>query len=352
MAATHTPPESLPDAGTGRRRRPWLQVLAGLALGGLVFWLALRTVDPEELRGALASVDPVWVLAGLAIIVVTTLVKAWRWQLLYYPSWPPPPLSSLFWATVLGQFVNLVLRVGELARIYAVEQSTPHIKARSAGTLVVEKTLDAFMIGLLAVVVTPFVVLPSYVAGYLPTLLAVTGVAAGALYLVAYRSEWVLAGFRRLARWLPGPIGERLTGLFSAGLLGLSALRSRRQTFVLLAVSGALALLGVLTPLVLFPALDLPYGLREAAVLHTALSIGMTPPSTPAKVGVFEWIAIWLLTRLFGLQSDALALSYALVFHLVVLLPQLVLGVVAALRFRWQDLVKRPVAASSEDIDV
>jgi uncharacterized membrane protein YbhN (UPF0104 family) len=317
-----------------------LQVSVGLLFGALFLWLALRQVALEDLLTAVRTAHVGWVLGGLGVILLTQIAKAWRWQLLYYPSWPPPSYRGLFQAMVLGQFVNLVVRLGELARIYAVDQDTPGIKARTLGTLVVEKTLDLVLLAFLGVTIVPLMVMPAFVRSALPTLVGLTAAAAVVLYIVASRAGFVLRLFERATRLLPHAIEERLNRLARAGLLGLSALRSHRQLALLLLISAGIAGLGVLTPLVLFPAFGLPFGLREAVVLHTLLSIGTTPPSTPGKVGVFEWIAIWLLLNMFGLENEAVALSYALVFHIVVILPQLGLGAVAALRFRWQDLFR------------
>jgi uncharacterized protein (TIRG00374 family) len=324
-----------------------LQVIVGLLFGALFLWLALRQVSLGELVDAASQARPGWVLGGLGVILLTLGAKAWRWQLLYYPTWPPPSYRGLFRAMILGQFVNLVVRLGELARIYAVEQDTPGIKARTLGTLVVEKTLDLVLLALLAVIVVPLVVMPTFVTNALPTLVGLTAIAAAALYVVAARAGTVLSWFERTTHLLPDRLEERVNRLARASLLGLSALRSHRQLAFLLLITSVIAGLGVLTPLILFPAFGLPFGLREAAVLHTLLSIGTTPPSTPGKVGVFEWIVIWLLMNLFGFGDEAVALSYALVFHLVVILPQLALGAVAALRFRWQVLF-RPFAPASQ----
>ena len=40
-------------------------IAAGIVLGSLALWLAFRGLDLEELRQALARVDPAWTLAAL-----------------------------------------------------------------------------------------------------------------------------------------------------------------------------------------------------------------------------------------------------------------------------------------------
>lgn len=331
-------PQPPTDAGHGF---PWLRVLLGLLVGVGIMWLAVRQVNLAEVGQAILHAHLTYIFLGLAVILLTMLAKAWRWQLLYYPTTPPPSLPGLFWAMTLGQFVNLVIRLGEVARIYALEQDTAGVKARSLGTLVLEKTLDSLMLALTIALALPFVVLPAFVTNYVPSLLIITSLAALGLTLIAYRAEWVLRLFEWGMRFVPASLRDRfmrrLMRLVGSGLLGLSALRSHRQTLVLVLLSAFIAFLGILTPLILFPALGLPFGLLEATLLHTILSIGLTPPSTPAKVGVFEWLTIWIL-GLVGLRDEALALSYGLIYHAVVILPQTVLGIIAAARLDWRQI--------------
>lgn len=328
-----------PNSSDAGKAFPWLRISLGLLVGVIIMWLAVRQVNLADVGEAIFHARFIYVLLGLGVIVTTMLAKAWRWQLLYHPTTPPPSLPGLFWAMSLGQFVNLVIRLGEVARIYALEQDTPRIKARSLGTLVLEKTLDSLLLALTIGVALPFVVLPDVVTTYVPTLILITTLAALGLYIIAYQTEWVLRLLQRFTRFLPAGWRNRVMRLIGSGLLGLSALRSRRQAAALVLVSAGISFLGILTPLVLFPALNLPFGLLEATLLHTILSIGMTPPSTPAKIGVFEWLTMWIL-GLVGLQDDAIALSYGLIFHAVVILPQIILGIIAATRLDWRQLFR------------
>lgn len=317
-----------------------LRVGLTLLLGGIILWLALRQVNLTELWQALSQARLGWIGVGLGVIVLTMLAKTWRWQLLYHPIEPKPSFATLFWAISLGQFINLGVRLGEVARIYAVEQEMPAFKARSLGTLVVEKSLDSLMLGLTILLVLPYVVLPSYITNYLPSLVGVITFVALGLYAVAYRTERVVNLLKRGMRFVPAQFRPKLSRITLAGLEGLSALRNPRQTLYLLFVSTLIALLSILAPFVLFPAFALPYGLLEATLVHTLLTIGLTPPSTPAKMGVFEWLTIGVLA-LFGWQNEAVALSYALVFHWVIILPQIGLGLSAGTRFDWQEILQK-----------
>jgi uncharacterized protein (TIRG00374 family) len=333
-------PNVTPLSAAGSLRKiPWLRLLITLLLGAAGLWLLTRNVNRQELLAALAQANPAYIALALAVIVATMLAKTARWYLLFVTRPQPPSFPTLFWILVLGQFVNalLPLRLGDLARIYALDQHMPGNKARILGTLVVEKTLDMLTLLIIMAVLLPFVVLPKALDDKGYTLAAVALAAPLGLYLLAYQTERLTRLMQRLAGRLPQPLAQRFLRLIVAGLEGLAALRNHRVTLVLLLLAGLIALLATLTPFVLFRAMGLPLGLVQAAVLNLVITIGSVPPSTPGGVFVFETMVVFMLGR-FGLHDEAQMLSYAVIYHAVVLLPQIILGSIAPARTRWQRL--------------
>lgn len=325
-----------PHSLTNMRQIPWLRLVLSLALSGLGLWFVTRDASLTEMWAAFRRADVGYVLLGLAVIAVTMVAKAWRWRLLYRPRREAPPFSHLFWALSLGQLVNTAVpffRLGEVARVYDLSQQTQSSKAQGLGTLVVEKVLDLMMLALTLFLLVPFLVIPQFVTDSGIALAAAALIAFAGLYLMAYRSDLVLRLSLPLVRRLPGGLDDRVEPMVTSGLRGLAALRSRRATLALLLASLLIAGLSVLTPLVLFPALDLSLGLASAAAIHVAVTVGTVPPSTPAKVGVFEFLVAFML-RFFGVENASIILAYTLLFHLVVVLPQILFGGIAAARGR------------------
>jgi len=323
-----------PHPLTKIRQIPWLRLLLSLALSGLGLWFVTRDASLTEMRAAVSRADTGYVLLGLAIIGATMTAKAWRWRLLYQPRHKAPRFPDLFWALSLGQLVNTAVpffRLGEVARVYDLGHQAQSSKAQALGTLVVEKVLDLMMLALTLFLLVPFLVIPQFVTDSGIALAVVAVMAFVGLYLTAYRSDLVLRVSRPLIRRLPGGLSERVEPMVTAGLRGLAALRNRRATLALLLASLLIAGLSVLTPLVLFPALDLSLGLASAAAIHVAVTVGTLPPSTPAKVGVFEFLVAFML-RFFGVENASVILTYTLLFHLVVVLPQILFGGIAAAR--------------------
>jgi len=292
---------------------------------------------------------PGYILLGIGIMIVTVLIKAWRWQLMFRTPDDSPRYAPLFWSLMLGQYVNLIVpffRLGEIARIYALNRQTEIPMARSLGTLVLEKVLDAIMLGLTIGILLPLVILPEFVGEPGWILWTVPVAALAVLYLLAFQTELITRIFQALTEKFPTKIGKRLLKWSLSGLEGLASLRNTRLSLLLVTSSAFIAFLAVLLPYVLFKAFDLQLGLVEAAVIHTVVTIATTPPSTPGKIGVFNG-AVALVLLSYGLADEAVIISYSIVFHLVVIVPQITLGIIAAshTNWRWHRTVEQQLPA-------
>jgi hypothetical protein len=147
----------------------WLSWLLTAVLLGIGLWYILQKVTLAAMWTALTQAQVGYVAAALGVILATLWLKAWRWQFLFapQPDEQPQPMRPLFWSMMLGQYVNLMVpffRLGEVARLISLDRQTGVGKARTLGTLVVEKTLDIIMLVLTVAVILPFVVLPDFVS--------------------------------------------------------------------------------------------------------------------------------------------------------------------------------------------
>jgi uncharacterized protein (TIRG00374 family) len=321
-----------------QRLLPWFNVFltVGLVIAGL--WYLSTRVSLQEIGSALAGASPGFVLLAVLIMVITIFLKGWRWQLMFASEQPTLHFSPAFWSTALGQYVNLVvpfLRLGEIARLYAVNQETGISAVRAAGTLVVEKTLDLIFFGLTIAFILPFVILPDYVNDQESIILLVPVLLLILLYALSFQTEFVIRIWRIIVRPLPDRVENWFLRIAVSGLEGLAALRNPRLSLLLLASSLVIALLSVLLPYSLFPAFDIPLTLLDAALIHIVVSVAIAPPSTPAKIGVFNGAAALMLYQ-FGLKNEAIIFGYAILFYLVVIIPQIIMGIIAASRSKWR----------------
>ncbi len=311
------------------RSSVWKASLAtGVALGIVLLILAFRGVRPTALLMAVEATDARLVALGLVTVAATIAAKTFRWGLLFYPRHRNLRLSHLFSAMVIGQTMNFLLpaRVGELARAYLIGESEGQSKLFALGTIIVEKLLDGAM--LLLVLASLFVVMP------LPDWLRMAGATAAlalgsllvAIVLLTGQRDSILAALRRASRIVPGL--ERLGLPDRLEVLGdsLASLRASNVNGRLVAWSFGVWVLAGLTNCLTLLALGIEVPLVVASLfVLVVIHIGLVVPSSPGRLGVFQYLCVLSLS-VFGVEG-ALALAYGFVLHFIVVLPVILAGV-------------------------
>ncbi len=316
----------------------WLNLLLTAVLVGVGIWYIAQRVTLAELVDALKNANPLLIILSCVSIIVTLIIKAWRWQLLLSQPDDKPAFAPLFWAFNLGSYVNLILpflRMGEIARLFAADWMVQIGKARALGTIVVEKILDLMMLALTLLVILPFVILPEFVENPLPMVTAVSLASGFVLYILAFHPKRVIHLSRRVSRLLPSKLEKRVNHWFVAGLEGLNALHHQKQIVIIISLSLLLAFSAVLSPFLLFSAFHLKLGLLEAALLNLVVTLAIAPPSTPGKIGILNGTTALVLLSL-GIHDEAVLVSYSTVYYLVIVLPIITFGSLAVSRTKWK----------------
>ena len=327
-----------PDLSGKKRVWSWLSLLLTAVLLIIGIWYIAQRVTMAELIEAITTANPIFILLSLITVITTLVIKTWRWQILMTTPEDTPPFFPLFWSFTLGAYVNLILpfmRLGEIARLFAVDWMTNVGKVRALGTIVVEKLLDLIMLGLMFMLILPFVILPSFMSNPLPMITAVSLTSGFILYILAFQTKWIIKVSHLIASWLPSKWEERVMRWLISGLESLDALRNKRQIFVLICLSVIIAMLSVLSGYFLFPAFHLDFGLLEATLLTIVVMLAITPPSTPGKIGIINGAAALTLIGL-GIRNEAIIISYSTVYYIILVLPVILFGGIAVSRTNWK----------------
>jgi uncharacterized protein (TIRG00374 family) len=144
------------------------------------------------------------------------------------------------------------------------------------------------------------------------------------LILVVWKRQMVLKWLARLAGIFPAKLRDRLLNFLDKGMEAFSLLRNVSMTLRVVLITGLVILSQVITNLLLFRAYGFNLSFFEALILQVILIIGMSLPSVPGKVGVFEYTVVLALS-MFGI-GKSVALSYALLGHVIAYLPKIILG--------------------------
>jgi uncharacterized protein (TIRG00374 family) len=296
--------------------------------------LVFAQIEWSVLLDALAAVNYAMLLPSFALVVVSLVLRTWRWQWLLRAV-GRVPFGPAFRATNIGVGANMVLpaRAGEFLRAYVIGRSTGISKAAAFATLVVERIFDGFTI-LLSLVAVVLVV------GVRSSELKRIGFVGGVFYigvLVAvsvfyFRQTWFNGIVERLTpeRWAP-----RASALLQAFANGLAVLRDRRQ---LLVISLQSLIIWSVIALSFYPVL-LAFDLGSQVPLFTPflmlplIALGLTIPGAPGDVGILQLMTVLALqlslTAVGAEQPYAFAeqaAAFSLVLHFSQAAPEIVLG--------------------------
>lgn len=307
--------------------------MAGSAISLLLLWLAFRQTSATQLWNDLAAADYRFVALALGCVLLSPFARAVRWRLLLHPRQAGLPLPSLAEILLIGQMLNILIpvRLGELARIHFLARNHQRSRAHILGSLIVEKWLDLVILLLASILALMSVPAPVWFRDTRLSLAAITAAfLLTALAATRYRG-WLVEQMGRVTKLLPNRWQERIRSATASTLMSLEVLRSPRLGALLVGWSVVLWVLGLLVNHAILLALGLDLPLTASLLLLVALAVGIMLPSAPANLGVFHFICI-LTLELFGVPRET-ALGYAILLHLVVFLPPMLLGLAG---FWWE----------------
>lgn len=312
---------------TARRGLRPLLVAVGLVVTVVCMYLAVRGVALDDAVDALRESDLRWLLPTIPVFALAIVLRAVRWWALFSPA-QRPPLRAIAYALLIGYFFNNILpaRAGEAARVIALHRRAATPKAETLGTVVVERLFDVLALLIILFVSYPWLPEISWLRAAAIFGAVVVAVLVALIFVVVRYDEravhWLLSPLRRIRR---AGVAERLEAAAVNATRGLVALRSPRIALrgMLLTIASWATLGASYAILTNAFALDLP--LVAGMLVTVAINLSLVLPSSPAALGVFEAATVIAL-RAFDVPH-AEALSYALVLHLLNLVPFLVIGV-------------------------
>ena len=139
-----------PARESSPRTRTWRHGVlggAGLVLGGLFLWLAVRHIDRGEVATALRQMDGTWLIAGITAYLAAIAMRCLRWGILLRAA------DNVKWrhaaeALLTGFAANYLLpgRVGELFRADYARRVFNMSRFTSLGTIIVERVCDGIVL--------------------------------------------------------------------------------------------------------------------------------------------------------------------------------------------------------------
>jgi glycosyltransferase 2 family protein len=282
--------------------RKWAKRIAVTLLSAGLLYLAVRGVKFCDVWRILRAIRWPYSAAGVLLVVASPLVRAWRWRELYESE--APGFWLLVRAIVAGQTLNFVIpfRTGDVARVFMAGGR----KLDTAGAMVFEKLMDAGFFAALCLFLPFFWVVPEWLEGPRVSMIVGSVVFIAAIIIIAA----IIPRFWAIPKIVRAPSGKKMPMLVATTLfLGIS---------------------GVLVNDSILRALQIHAPLIASVVLLIILQVGVAVPSTPGKVGIFQYLAVSGLS-LFGVENTQ-ALAFGLVLHLLIFLPPALMALFFFLR--------------------
>lgn len=307
---------------------------AGLVIGGVFLWLAIRNVEWGLVAMSLKHAN-LWLIPPfLASLVVFFWLKAVRWSYLLSPS-KHIATSDLVPPMMIGFAGNNIFpaRLGELIRVYVLGKDQKMSKSLVLATIILERMFDAISILVLLTLAMSFASVNSAdltaVRLVLFTLVIISFVVA---YGILLAPPWLSNAIAAALDLLPGGLGRAVTDRFHHLRQGLASLRQKQALVRILLNSIAQWLLMSLCVYLSLRAFNLGVSPPVAVLVLGLVVAGISLPSAPGFIGTIEYCFV-LGLGFFGVTaSDALATG--LFYHALMFVSVTLAGLLFLRRYK------------------
>ena len=277
-----------------------------------IYWFLLK-LDGEQKAAIWQSflgANWWWVLVCVLCSLLSHLVRALRWQLLFKPIGYQPGLNNTFGSVVVAYLGNLAFpRAGEVMRCATLRTSESIPVEKSLGTVVTERIIDLLAFGL--VVLIGMLVMFGQAKDWLyntlsekfdslPNMALIGGtlVVLVMLAFVLYKLLWK----RLLKISLFAKINDLVLGMVDGVKIVFHM--GTRNTLLFLLYSAVIYLLYILGGLIIFHAFGETswLGMRAAFVVYLFGSVGMT--FSQGGIGVYPALVMMGLTDIYGISME------------------------------------------------
>ena len=294
----------------------------GIILTAVSVGLLVKLIAWESVWGILQSADERLIALAVLCLVLSLVAKTARWRLLL-PDETPVPTPRLYRILHISFLLNNVLpaRLGDVARI-ALTSRQPGLRfGHVLSSLLTERVTDTVTLLACFLAISPFLPVPAAYESLLRaawTVLAAGVVLTLAGYFLRDMVRRAVVGRVRLP--LPGPLRAETASFRD----GFRLLFSRRHVLLIWGWSAGAWIGAFAINWFLMAALHIHTPMAVAVLLTCTTNLAMLLPSSPGYVGVFH-AAATLTMMPFHVEPSA-ALSFAILAHLVNVLPVSILG--------------------------
>jgi uncharacterized protein (TIRG00374 family) len=291
-------------AGEGvQRRSAWYWIVSALLAAALLWW-ALRGVEWRRVGGIIARADWRLVAAAAGTTCFSLFLRSLRWRILLNAT-GRFSVGTVFWANNAGYLGNnfLPARAGELIRSFLISSRSSLSRTYVLTTALSERLMDVIALvlwsSLLLLGVNPK---PRWMEDLSRTMAFVAAAGAAAITILPHTGRLVETVLRRIP--MPARVRELALGLAEQVLSGMRAFHSWRRFAGFVGLTVVIWMSDAVGAMAMGRALGLAIPFSTAFLLLTGMGLGSALPSTPGYVGIYQFVAVTVLTP-FGFSRDS-----------------------------------------------
>lgn len=288
-----------------------ISIAVAVLLAVILLAYSLRGVEWRQVARIAADADPSRLGLAAAIMTGTLFVRSLRWRILLNAE-GTIGVQTTFWATAVGYFGNnfLPARGGELVRTFMISARSTLTMTYVLATAIGERIADAVV--LVCISATVLLTLPlqaGWLAGAARSFAILAFVSALVIAVLPLLESRVMSVLGRAP--IPKAVRPALMTTAQHGFRGLRAFHDLRRIVKFGALTALIWSMDAIATVIGGSALGFAIPLPVAFLLIAALGLGSALPSMPGYVGIYQFVAVTVLTP-FGF-SRAHAIAYILV---------------------------------------
>lgn len=318
-----------------------IQLVAGIAIGVLLFWVMFRHTDWAAVGTALTHAKISWLLLATSLVFVTFVTRIWRWGYIVRTA-GPVSFRVMFSATQIGFLANFTLpgRVGEVIRAAVLSRLTGFAFSRCFAFVALDRLTDLFgLIFVMLVTVLYFhpsapIVVPGVPEPIQPGMIRIAAMSTGAAmcciiaaFVILYLNKGLAL---KVVDWTVGRItatlAQKLRGMLEQFADGMHVFKSLADMSRSVAWSLVTWGAGTVCYYCILRAFSIEAPWYTSFVIMTFLAVLISIPSTPGFFGPFEY-GIMAAVVVVAPETDRDVLATAVIIaHVLQLLPVLLVG--------------------------
>lgn len=301
-----------------------------LIIGVVIFWYVFRDTNWNSLAKELGKFSWFWIGISIVLNILSQLVRAIRWKILFKPLDYSPRTSNLFFSILILAFTNQIIpRGGEIARLGTINRYEKIPFAKLFGTALVERLTDLIILLLI------FITLIIWQFPLFQKILALPEINPGN---ISWQKGLLIAGivillfiairfiFRRFKFFKKIRLKLQKIKLdISEGFQSLSKVKNKTLFFTLSFLIYGLWLMMLYVLFFAYPPTD-HLSFRAAAFTFGLATLAFLLP-IQAGIGAWHFVVIQCLL-LFGIETET-GKAFSIVAHAVTNLAYIPLGAIA-----------------------